>query len=111
MSLTNNYKVVIVPQNFPTGKEIEVHEVKYNVVRTLNFCVLHFPKNGNVTLEINYKSYSDRAKINSLFVDAGFVSLLQFIQKNQTVFFVDTDRILGRFKAVILSENYSIFGE
>ena len=111
MSLTSKLKLIILPQSFPVGKEVLVHEEAFNVVRVVDFCMLHFPKNGNVTLEINYKSFSDTKKLNQIFIDAGFVSLLQFIQMHHKHFFVDTDRILGRFKAVIIEENYSIFGE
>lgn len=104
-------KAVIVPQSKQIGNSIMLNELTYCAHRTINFNVLVFPKNGHISLEINFKSFSVKPSIQVFFKDCGYIGIDQFLKNNQSSFFVDTDRLLGRFKAVVIDENYTIFGE
>lgn len=110
MSSTKLPKAVIVPQNKPIGNSIVLNELTYCAYRTVNFNVIVFPKNGNLSLEINFMNFSNRPRIQSFFKDCGYIGIDQFLHKNQSSFFIDSDRLLGRFKAIVIDENYTIFG-
>jgi hypothetical protein len=111
MSSTKLPKAVIVPQNKAIGNSIVLNGLTYCAHRTVNFNVIVFPKNGNMSIEINFKNFSIRPSIQGFFKDCGYIGIDQFLHKNQSSFFIDTDRMLGRFKAVVIDENYTIFGE
>ena len=111
MSSINNIKAVIVPQNKQISNSILINDLTYCAHRTINFNMLVFPKNGHVSFEINFKNYDVKFKLEGFFKDCGYISMNQFFQKNHSSFFADTDRYLGRFKAVVIDENYRIFGE
>lgn len=111
MCSTNNLVGVIVPQNKPIGNSIVINELTYAVSRTTNFNLIVFPKNGNISLEINFKNFSEKPKIEAFFKQTGYSGYDHFVRKNQDSFFIDKDRMLGRFKLVIIDENYTIFGQ
>lgn len=110
MSSTSNLKIVIVPQDKIVGNSIVINDLTYCVQRVVNFNVIVFPKNGHLCLEIDYVNYDNRKKIKEFLNDCGFKSVELFMKIFRNYFFIDTDRCLGRFKVVVIDDNYRIFG-
>lgn len=110
MSSISNLKGVIVPQGKIVENSIVINDLTYCVQRVVNFNVIVFPKNGHMCLEIDCVNYDNRKKIKEFMKDHGFKSVELFIKLFTNYFFIDTDRCLGRFKVVVIDENYRIFG-
>lgn len=110
MYSTNSIKGLIVPQSKIVEKSIVINDLTYCVQRVVNFNIIVFPKNGHICLEIDFVNYDNRKKIKEFLNDCGFKSFELFIQFFRNYFFIDTDRCLGRFKVIVIDDNYRIFG-